>query len=325
MPTKRKPRCGSLQYWPRKRAKKAYARVHSWANSKDCLPLAFAGYKAGMTHIIFDDKRSNRPVKNEKRMWPVTVIECPPLTIHSARFYKTSPYGKKLITEILNPKPKKHLKRKVVNPKNLKKKFEDIKEFEDVTILLHTNPDLTGLGKKKPEIFEVALGGSKEDKLNYVKENLGKDINVQDILKAGMQTDVHAITTGKGYQGPVKRFGISLRSHKSEKSRRAAIQGPEGYCKVLYTIPKGGKMGYHQRTHYNKLLLQIDDKPENINPKGGFIRYGEVKNPFILVKGSVPGPKKRLAILSQAIRANKKQTINGVNITYINQESKQGR
>lgn len=325
MPTTRQPRCGSMQYWPRKRAKKIYARIHSWADSKTALPLAFAGYKAGMTHVMFEDKRINRPTKNEKTMWPVTVIECPPLTIHSVRFYKTTPYGKHLITEILNSKQKKYLKKKVVLPKIINKKFEDIKDFEDITLLLHTNPELTGIGKKKPEIFEVSLGGSKDDKLNYAKENLGKDVNVQDIIKQGMITDVHGVTKGKGYQGVVKRFGVSLRSHKSQKSRRAAIEGPQGYAKVLYTVPKGGKMGFHQRTHYNKLILRIDDKPENINPIGGFVNYGELKNSYVLVKGSVPGPRKRLIILSQAVRLNKKQTGNGVNITFVSQDSKQRR
>src|SRR3989344_5720210 len=148
MPNTRKPRCGSMQFWPRKRAKKSYARVHSWPNSKECSPLAFAGYKAGMTHIIFEDKRPNATEKNLKRVWPVTVVECPPLTIHSARFYKISPYGKRVFTEVLNPKHKKHLKRKVIAPKNVKTKFEDIKNFYDVTLLMHTNPDFTGIGKK---------------------------------------------------------------------------------------------------------------------------------------------------------------------------------
>ena len=320
-----KPRCGSMQYWPRKRAKKIYARVHSWPVLKEPMPLAFAGYKAGMTHILFEDKRINRPVKNEKRMWPVTVIECPPLTIHSARFYTSGPYGKRLVTEVLGSKPKKNLKRTVVPIKSVKKQIEDVTGYNYVTMLVHTNPDLTGIGKKRPEIFEVGLGGSIEEKVNYLKENLGKDISVKDILKENNQVDVHAITTGKGYQGVVKRFGVSIRSHKSEKASRAAVQGPEGYCKVLFTAPKGGKMGFHQRTDYNKLVLKVSDNVDEINPKGGFIRYGNLKNTYMLIKGSIPGPSKRLAIFSQAIRASPKITSKGVNIYHMSTDSKQGR
>ncbi|MCK5630480.1 MAG: 50S ribosomal protein L3, partial [Nanoarchaeota archaeon] len=64
-------------------------------------------------------------------------------------------------------------------------------------------PSLTGIGKKKPEMFEIAVGGNKEDQLNYAKSMLGKEINVADVFKGGQQLDIHAITKGKGVQGPV--------------------------------------------------------------------------------------------------------------------------
>ena len=59
MPTKRWPRRGSLQYWPRKRAKSPVARVKAWANVKDPILLGFAGYKAGMTHVMAVDNTKN--------------------------------------------------------------------------------------------------------------------------------------------------------------------------------------------------------------------------------------------------------------------------
>ena len=77
MPTTRKPRKGSMQFWPRKRAKKQTARVRSWASSKEIKPLGFAGYKAGMTHAIVIDNRQKSLTKGEKISTPVTVIECP--------------------------------------------------------------------------------------------------------------------------------------------------------------------------------------------------------------------------------------------------------
>lgn len=314
-----------MQFWPRKRAKRAYARIRSWPQAKDASLMGFAGYKVGMTHVLFDDKRPNALTKGEKVMWPVTIIECPPLTIHSARFYQNTSHGKKIITEILNPKQKKSLGRKVVIPKSAHKKFEDITDFDDVSIIVHTNPELTGIGKKKPDIFEVALGGSKDAKLNYAKENLGKDIPVQNIVKQGALTDIHAVSIGKGYQGMVKRYGVSMRSHKSEKARRVAVEGPQGISKVLYTVPKSGKMGYHQRTIYNQLVVKVGDDPQEINALGGFVKYGVLKNPYLLIKGSIPGHRKRLAILTHAIRPNDKQTMNGVSVYYIKTESNQGR
>ena len=58
-----------------------------------------------------------------------------------------------------------------------------------------------------------------------------------------------------------------------------------------------GQMGYHQRTEYNKLILKISDNLDEINPKSGFKGYGLVRTKYILLDGSVPGPRKRLIIL----------------------------
>ena len=73
MPNVRKPRAGSMQYWPRKRAKKETARVRSYAKIKEAKPLGFAGYKAGMTHVLVTDNRAKSQTKGEKISMPVTV------------------------------------------------------------------------------------------------------------------------------------------------------------------------------------------------------------------------------------------------------------
>ncbi len=39
----------------------------------------------------------------------------------------------------------------------------------------------------------------------------------------------------------------------------------------------------------------------NPNSLGGFVRYGEVKNDFVLLKGSVPGVKKRVITLRKSM------------------------
>ncbi|MBW2999343.1 50S ribosomal protein L3, partial [Candidatus Woesearchaeota archaeon] len=75
------PRSGSMQYWPRKRAKRAYARVRSWAAGKEPKLLGFAGYKAGMSHISFTDPRKSSTTKGMEITWPVTIIECPPVKV----------------------------------------------------------------------------------------------------------------------------------------------------------------------------------------------------------------------------------------------------
>src|SRR3989304_4969159 len=81
MPSVRKPRRGSLQFWPRVRARRIYPRVRTWRVVSDAKPLGFAGYKLGMTHVFFTDDRANSPTKGENIAVPVTVLECPPLKV----------------------------------------------------------------------------------------------------------------------------------------------------------------------------------------------------------------------------------------------------
>ena len=52
-------------------------------------------------------------------------------------------------------------------------------------------------------------------------------------------------------------------------------------------------MGYHQRTEFNKKVIKVGTEGAEITPKGGFLNYGEVRNTYVLIHGSVPGPTKR--------------------------------
>ncbi len=312
MPSKHKPRAGSLQFWPRVRSKRQYANIKAWAK-KDKV-LAFAGYKVGMTHIIKNNPKS-KTIKNISV--PVTIIECPPLKPFSLRFYKKTFYGPKILSEILAKKHNKELARKINLPKN--EKEQKIPESYDfLKLIVHTQPKLTGIGKKKPELFEILIPNNLEES----KKLLESELKVSEIFNAGQFVDAHSITTGKGFQGPVKRFGISLKSHKSEKKRRSPGNlGSFTPRKVDWRVPQHGQLGFFKRTEYNKQIYLIDNNPEKINQKGGVKGYGVIKNDFVLIKGSIPGPKKRLIIFSETIR-NKKDS-SAPEIVYISQESKQ--
>jgi large subunit ribosomal protein L3 len=82
-------------------------------------------------------------------------------------------------------------------------------------------------------------------------------------------------------------------------------------------------MGYHQRTEYNKRILKIGVDGKEVTPKGGFVRYGEVKGTYLLVDGSLPGPVKRLVRLRAPVRPRTKHAEEAPNITYISLESTQ--
>ena len=105
-----KPRSGSLQFWPRSKAKSIKPRIRSWANQKESKLLAFIGYKAGMAHVMIKDNKPTSPTKNDTISIPVTIIECPAIKIASSRFYKKTIHGRKLVSEILSENLDKTLK-----------------------------------------------------------------------------------------------------------------------------------------------------------------------------------------------------------------------
>jgi len=317
MPRTRSPRRGSMQFWPRKRAKRPYARVRKWAERKEPRLLAFAGYKAGMTHIQIRDN-SQKTTKGEIVSEAVTIIECPPIKPLAIRFYKKDGEIFKVIGQLPAKKVEKELQRK----SNIPKKGLEPEEFDDLRLLVYTQPKLTGIGKKKPEIFEIALSGEKKNKIEQAKAFLEKDIKIEDVFKEGQKVDVHAITKGKGFQGTVKRFGVKIRQHKAEKTKRGVGSlGPWTPKRVAFSVPQPGKMGYHMRTEYNRWLMAITKKPQDLNQKGGITHYGLLKNSTVLLKGSVSGPKKRLVILTEPIR--KETKIMQPEIVYVSKESKQ--
>jgi len=83
----------------------------------------------------------------------------------------------------------------------------------------------------------------------------------------------------------------------------------------MFTVPRAGQLGFFQRTEYNKRIIKIGFDGKEITPKGGFHRYGVIKGPYILLKGSVPGPPKRLIRLRHAVRGP--EEIQKPQVTYV--------
>jgi large subunit ribosomal protein L3 len=327
MPKRTNPRKGSLQYWPRVRAKRETPRIRDWAPSSEAKLIGFAGYKAGMTHVTFIDNQKTSMMKGQEVVSPVTIIECPPIKVAAVRFYKKTENGVSVLTEIFSDKLDKDLAKTIILPKKVKKTFNDVKDFAYIRLLVYTQPKLTAIGKKKPEMFELAVGGKKEDQLKYAKEKLGNEITLNEVFKEGLLLDVHSVSKGKGFQGPVKRFGIKIRQHKAEKTKRGpgTLGAWSGQAHLMWRVPYAGKMGYHLRTEYNKRLLKISSKPEEINPNGGFINYGFVKSSYMMIRGGIAGSKKRLITFSIAKRPTKNMPLEAPSIQYISTESKQKR
>ena len=332
---KHAPRHGSLAFLPRKRATSAKGRVRHWLDtSKNVIFLGFAGFKAGMTHITYIEDQKNSPYYGKELMKPVTVIEVPPLILIGIRIYNEDEYGKYIEGDIFSTELNNYLNRKINIPNFEKYKYDEIKKklskalnnTSDIRGIFQTQPHLTSLPRKKPDIIEIKLNsiGSPIDEFNFALEHLGKEIKARDVLIEGELIDILAVTKGKGFQGPVKRYGVKILTRKNSKVRRAvACIGPWHPARVLYTVPRPGQMGYHQRTEYHKRIMVIGENEEEINPKGGFIRYGKVNGDYLLVLGSIPGPKNRLIRIRKTIRPVKSFMVKSPEITFISRESQQ--
>jgi large subunit ribosomal protein L3 len=294
-------RSGSLQFYPRVRAKKVIPSVNWKSISKGGIGfLGFIGYKVGMVSVWAKDDTPDSLTKNKEISIPATVIECPSMKIYSVRFYKNNEIVKEIV--VTNDKD---LKKKVKLSKEVKK-LGEFSDFDEVRVLMYSNIKSTASGKKKPDIVEIGLSGSSEENLPFIKERIGKEISITEIFEGGL-VDIRAVTKGYGTQGPVKRFGISLKSHKSEKGqRRPGSLGPWHPARVDFRTPQAGQTGYHNRITYNNLILEIGKIDEkDINRKGGFHHYGDIKNDYIILKGSIPGPKKRGVVITKTIRPSK--------------------
>jgi large subunit ribosomal protein L3 len=305
-----KPRRGSLAFYPRKRARRIYPSIKTYPEVEKAKLLAFAGYKAGMAQAIIVDNRKESPTFGQEISVPVTIIDCPPLKVVGIRAYEKTKKGLKVFTEAWTKNLPKDLERKTkVKPKeeNLKKIEENLEKISKLRLIVCTQPRLSGLKKKKPEVFEIEVGGKDlKEKFEFAKSLLGKEINIKDFAREGELVDVIAVTKGKGFAGPVERFGVKIQvRHAKKKLRHVGSLGSQVPRRVRWTVPQAGQLGFQTRTELNKRILKIGESGKEVTPKGGFTRYGIITSNYVVIEGSVPGPKKRLIMLRHAIRPGK--------------------
>ena len=151
-----------------------------------------------------------------------------------------------------------------------------------------------GAGKAEVGHFKKAGTTPKKFVREFRLENVA-DYNAGDEIKAdifaeGDKIDATAISKGKGFQGAIKRHNQSRgpMAHGSKYHRHA---GSNGACSDPSKVFKGkhmpGHMGSKKITVQNLVVVRVD-----------------AENNLLLVKGSVPGPKKSLVTIKEAVKAN---------------------
>ena len=124
---------------------------------------------------------------------------------------------------------------------------------------------------------------------NADEYNLADEIKA-DIFAEGDKVDVTAISKGKGFQGAIKRHGQSRgpMAHGSKYHRHAGSNGAASDpSKVFKGKKMPGQMGNKKITVQNLEIVRVD-----------------AENNLLLVKGSVPGPKKCLVTIKETVKGN---------------------
>jgi len=321
------PRRGSLAYSPRIRAKSMEARIRAWPkiNSEEPRILAHCGFKAGCVQIVSIDDREKVPNAGKQLVSLGTVLVTPPVLILGVRGYSKDHYGKHAEFDVYAEDIPKSFAKEI----SLKNKQENalenaekgLKKIKEIFAIIAVSPRAAGLEQKKPYVFEALVsGGDVQKQFTHVKELLGKEIKINQIFETGATVDVAAITKGHGWQGVLKRWNVKKKQHKSRKTvREVGSLGPISPQSVMYTVPRAGQMGFHQRVEYDKRIMVMgntNDEQIKINPDGGYKHFGLVKGDFIILKGSVPGTYRRLIKLRTQIR-NAPAKVNKPNILEV--------
>ena len=291
------PRHGSLGFLPRKRSRRHQGRIRSFPRddaSKAPHLTAFMAYKAGMTHIMRDVDRPGSKIHKKEVVEAVTVLEAPPMVVVGVVGYKETVDGLRTVTTVwaqhlseecrrrfyknwCKSKQKaftKYAKKAAEQSKNTETEIQRIKDHCTVVrVLAHTQIKKVKLRQKKAHLMEIQVnGGSVSDKVDFATGLFEKNV------------------------------------------RKVACIGAWHPSRLRMHVGRAGQRGYHHRTEINKKIYRIgkagDEKScsteqdltaKSITPMGGFPHYGNINEDWIMIKGGVTGPKKRVVTLRKSL------------------------
>lgn len=359
------PRHGSLAYLPRKRAANHRGHIKSFPKDDASKPVgltAFLGYKAGMTTIVRELDRRGSKMDKREIVEAATVVDTPPMVVVGVVGYVETPRGLRCLSTVWAEHLSDEVKRRFYKNwyKSKKKAFTTYaKKYADggaeveqelariakyatvVRVLVHTQVRKTPVGQKKAHLAEIQVnGGSVADKVEWAKSQFEKTVDVSSVFEQDEMIDVIATTKGKGYAGTTARWGTKKLPRKTHRGlRKVACIGAWHPANVQWTVARSGQQGYHRRTSIHHKIYRVgkgedesngatnyDRTKKTINPLGGFVHYGDVKNDFVLVKGAVPGVKKRVLTLRKSLKVHtSRAALEKIDLKWIDTASKFGK
>lgn len=350
------PRHGSLQFRPKVRTRSIRPRIKAFPKDDSSLPChltAFLSYKAGMTHVIrAKEVKVKTKVITKELLEAVTILETPPMVIHGVVGYQKTVKGLKRTKVILAEHLSEGVLRRMFTKKfvpglkhtDLRKSVgfsqDDINELKNtsdiIRVLVHSQVSkIKSIGQKKAHVAEIQVnGGSISDKVDYALERFEKEITINEVFAKNELIDTIGVTKGKGFSGVIKRWGVRQLPRKTNKgTRKVACIGAWHPSRVMYSVARAGQLGYHRRTQINCAVYGIgngnqpvttdfDLTVKTINPMGGFVRYGNVVNDYVMVKGPITGPVKRVVTLRKSLLKPKPEI--NYSIKFVDTSSKVG-
>merc|ERR1711868_339508 len=334
------PRHGSLKFLPKKRCTRPRGKPKSFPKDDASQPIhltAFIGFKAGMTHVVREAEKPGSAINKKEVVEPVTIVECPPLKVVGVTGYIKTADGPRSIKTVWAARLTDEVKRRFY--KNWfackKKAFtKSSKKWESED-------------GKKAHLIEIQVnGGSIADKVEWCKDNFEKEVAVNTVFAKNEMIDCIGITKGRGYHGVTSRWHTKKLPRKTHKGlRKVACIGAWHPSRVAFSVARSGQKGYHHRTEINKKVYRVgagyhsvdgkevrnngataqDVTDKSINPVGGFVHYGLVKNDFVIIKGGVMGPKKRAITLRKSLlKQTSRAAMEAVKLSLIDTTSKMG-
>jgi len=211
-----------------------------------------------------------------------------------------------------------------------------------IRAICHTQIGKVRLKTKKAHVKEIQVnGGSISDKVDFITGLFEQEVKVEDVFSKDEMCDIIGVTKGKGTNGVVTRWGVTRLPRKTHRGlRKVACIGAWHPARVQFQVPRSGQLGYYHRTEMNKKIFRVGkslkEDPVNakteadltekaITPMGGFKHYGEVREDFLMLKGTVMGPRKKIITVRKSLmpQVSRKAT-ESITLKFIDTSSKFG-
>eukprot|EP00933_Yihiella_yeosuensis_P025814 TRINITY_DN2000_c0_g1_i1.p1 TRINITY_DN2000_c0_g1~~TRINITY_DN2000_c0_g1_i1.p1 ORF type:complete len:269 (-),score=75.31 TRINITY_DN2000_c0_g1_i1:97-864(-) len=211
-----------------------------------------------------------------------------------------------------------------------------------IRAIVHTQIGKAKIGRKKAQIKEIQInGGTTEKKVDFAMSLFEQEVKVDSVFSQDEMIDTIGATKGHGFHGVVTRWGVTRLTRKTHRGlRKVACIGSWHPSRVQFQVPRSGQRGYHHRTEINKKIYRVgksvkddannavasnDLTEKAITPMGGFSHYGEVNEDWVMLKGTVMGPRKRIITLRKSLLPQvSRRAVEKIDLKFIDTSSKFG-